>query len=89
MSQQSNAAEIIQEKESTGREPIQSLERPAKTSGAPGPKNRIISQFYEAILDPRALSLQEWVGIQESIREIEKLAPHIELIVRLRRGRES
>jgi hypothetical protein len=49
------------------------------------PNNRIIAQFYDAILDPNEFSLEEWIGIQESISEIEKLAPHIELIVRLRK----
>jgi len=87
MNLHANTAEVLENKPSTNGAP--SDQGQVATITPPRHGNKIIEQFYQAILDPKGLSLDEWLGIQESIKEIERLAPHIELIVRLRREKKS
>ena len=88
MNVQGNTAEIIDKSNSI---PGISQNSRADQSNIPAQKtaNKIIDQFHQAILDPKGLSLNEWLDIQQSLKEIERLAPHIELIIRLRKDKEK
>lgn len=83
-----NTAEVIEHDPET-TETSAATSEPIRLNAEKPPKYQIIGKFYEAILDPKGLSLDEWLGIQESIKEIERLSPHIELIVRLRKERNN
>lgn len=88
MNENDNAAEVIEPTSETTETNATATEATKFYAEKP-PKNQIIGKFYEAILDPKGLSLEEWLGIQESIQEIERLSPHIELIVRLRKEKNN
>ena len=44
----------------------------------------LLHDIESAILDSGRLTLAEWKALRESLRAIEELVPHIDLIVRLK-----
>ena len=44
----------------------------------------LIDEIKNAILDSAKLTLDEWRSLRQRIVEIEKLAPHIDLIIQLK-----
>lgn len=51
----------------------------AKTDG-----RSLIDEIKDAILDSGKLSLDEWMGLRDRLKEIERLVPHIDLIIELK-----
>jgi len=49
----------------------------------------LIDELQEAILDSGKLSLPQWRELRERLREIERLIPHIDLIIQLRERRKG
>jgi hypothetical protein len=50
-----------------------------------GPGNRsLVEELEDAVLDSGKLSLAEWVALRERLRAIERLIPHIDLIIQLK-----
>ena len=50
-----------------------------------GPGNRsLVEELEDAVLDSGKLSLSEWVALRERLRAIERLIPHIDLIIQLK-----
>lgn len=58
------------------------LEDEGKGSG-----RNLIDELQDAILDSGKLSLAQWKGLRTRLHEIEKLIPHIDLIIQLRERR--
>jgi hypothetical protein len=44
----------------------------------------LIDEIKGAILDSGKLSLDEWMGLRDRLKEIERLVPHIDLIIELK-----
>lgn len=44
----------------------------------------LIDEIKDAILDSGKLSLDEWMGLRDRLKEIERLVPHIDLIIELK-----
>jgi hypothetical protein len=47
----------------------------------------LIEEIQEAILDSGKLSLAQWQALRDRLSELEKLAPTIDLIIRLKQRR--
>jgi hypothetical protein len=47
----------------------------------------LIDELQDAILDSGKLTLPQWKDLRERLREIEKVIPHIDLIIQLRERR--
>lgn len=47
----------------------------------------LIDELQEAILDSGKLSLRQWKDLRSRLQEIERLIPHIDLIIALRERR--
>ncbi len=43
----------------------------------------LVDEIHEAILDSGKLTLKEWTDFRASLKEIEELIPHIDLIINL------
>jgi len=54
-----------------------------------GTKRSLIDEIQEAILNSGKLTLPEWIILRNRLREVERLAPHIDLIISLRQARSS
>jgi hypothetical protein len=44
----------------------------------------LIDEIKDAVLDSGKLSLDEWMGLRDRLKEIERLIPHIDLIIELK-----
>jgi hypothetical protein len=53
-------------------------------SSKKGATRQLIREMRSAILDSGKLSLGEWRGLRNSLREIEELLPVIEMIIKLK-----
>jgi hypothetical protein len=51
---------------------------------APDGRNSLIDRINDAVLDSGKLSLDEWRSLRGQLREIERLIPHIDLIIDLK-----
>ncbi len=58
------------------------LAEPSDTS-----KKNLIDEIQDAILDSGKLSISEWVALRDRLKSIERLIPHIDLIIDLKAGR--
>lgn len=47
-------------------------------------ENNLIDEIQDAILDSGKLSLEDWRRLRNRLREIERLIPHIDLIIELK-----
>lgn len=47
----------------------------------------LIDEIEEAVLDSGKLSLPEWITLRSRLREVERLAPTIDLIIALKQKR--
>jgi hypothetical protein len=54
-----------------------------------GTGRSLIDEIEDAILDSGKLSLQEWMTLRLRLKEVERLAPHIDLIIALRQKRPT
>lgn len=54
-----------------------------------GSGRNLIDELQEAILDSGKLSLPQWRDLRDRLREIERLIPHIDLIIQLRERRKA
>lgn len=52
-------------------------------------KSSLIDEINDAILDSGKLSLDEWKSLRARLKEIEKLIPHIDLIIELKHKTEG
>jgi hypothetical protein len=52
-----------------------------------GISRSLIDEIEEAILDSGKLSVQEWITLRSRLREVERLAPTIDLIIALKQKR--
>lgn len=59
------------------------------TEDVPGGKKSLIDEIQDAMLDSGKLSLREWRALRERLREIERLIPHIDLIIQLKSQRKD
>ncbi|MCP5108473.1 MAG: hypothetical protein GY950_34125 [bacterium] len=48
----------------------------------------LIEEIKDALLDSGRLSLREWRSLRARLKEIEKLIPHIDLIIELKEKRK-
>lgn len=53
-----------------------------------GEKKSLIDEIRSAILDSGRLQLAEWKSLRARLKEIEKLIPHIDLIIELKQKAE-
>lgn len=53
-----------------------------------GERKSLIDEIKDAILDSGKLSLGDWVMLRERLTEIERLIPHIDLVIRLKQDRK-
>ena len=53
-----------------------------------GEKRSLIDEIKDAILDSGKLQLAEWKSLRARLKEIERLVPHIDLIVELKQKAE-
>ncbi|MCP4154729.1 MAG: hypothetical protein GY757_43815 [bacterium] len=44
----------------------------------------LIEEIKDAILDSAKLSLNDWKALRQKLKEIERLIPHIDLIIQLK-----
>ena len=51
-------------------------------------KKSLIDEIKDALLDSGKLSLREWRSLRARLKEIEKLIPHIDLIIELKAKQE-
>jgi len=49
-------------------------------------ENSLVSELKRAILDSGKLEINQWESLRAHIREIEELIPHIDLIIKLKKG---
>lgn len=49
-------------------------------------ENSLVSELKRAILDSGKLELEQWQSLRDHIGEIEELIPHIDLIIKLKKG---
>lgn len=49
----------------------------------------LVDEIKNAILDSGKLTLEEWKSLRKRINEIEKLTPHIDLIIQLKDTQEK
>lgn len=47
----------------------------------------LVDELHEAILDSGKLTLRQWKDLRSRLQEIERLIPHIDLIIALRERR--
>lgn len=47
----------------------------------------LVDELHEAILDSGKLTLRQWKDLRSRLQEIERLIPHIDLIITLRERR--
>ena len=47
----------------------------------------LVDELHEAILDSGKLTLRQWKDMRSRLQEIERLIPHIDLIITLRERR--
>lgn len=47
-------------------------------------RKSLIDEIKDAILDSGKLSLDEWMGLRDRLKEIERLVPTIDLIIELK-----
>jgi hypothetical protein len=47
----------------------------------------LVCELKGAILDSGKLALIQWEALRDHLREIEELIPHIDLIIKLKKGR--
>ncbi|GLX77475.1 hypothetical protein tinsulaeT_08150 [Thalassotalea insulae] len=47
----------------------------------------LVAELKRAILDSGKLELVQWESLRDHIREIEELIPHIDLIIKLKKGK--
>lgn len=52
-----------------------------------GTHRSLIDEIEEAILDSGKLSLPEWITLRSRLREVERLAPTIDLMIALKQKR--
>jgi hypothetical protein len=50
-------------------------------------RKNLIDEIQDAILDSGKLSISEWVALRDRLKVIERLIPHIDLIIDLKSGR--
>lgn len=50
-------------------------------------RDSLIEQIKDAILDSGKLALNDWVKLRSILTEVERLIPHIDLIIRLKQER--
>lgn len=50
-------------------------------------KKSLIDEIEDAVLDSGKLSLKEWMALRDRLKEIERLVPHIDLIIQLKSQR--
>ncbi len=55
-------------------------------AGSAGGKS-LIDEIRDAVLDSGKLSLREWRALRDRLKEIERLIPHIDLIIELKTQR--
>ena len=51
-------------------------------------KKNLIEEIKDAILDSGRLKLSEWKSLRARLKEIERLVPHIDLIIELKQKAE-
>ena len=47
-------------------------------------RKSLIDEIKDAVLDSGKLSLDQWLGLRDRLKEIERLIPHIDLIIELK-----
>ncbi len=52
-----------------------------------GTRKNLIDEIRDAVLDSGKLSISEWVALRDRLKIIERLIPHIDLIIELKSGR--
>jgi hypothetical protein len=52
-----------------------------------GTRKNLIDEIRDAVLDSGKLSISEWVALRDRLKIIERLIPHIDLIIELKAGR--
>jgi hypothetical protein len=57
--------------------------------GRDGGQRSLIDELNDAILDSGRLSLKEWRALRARLKEIERLVPHIDLIIELKSRRDA
>jgi len=50
-------------------------------------RKNLIDEIQDAVLDSGKLSISEWVALRDRLKIIERLIPHIDLIIELKSGR--
>jgi hypothetical protein len=50
-------------------------------------RKSLIDEIQDAILDSGKLSLDEWIALRDRLKSIERLIPHIDLIIDLKAAR--
>ena len=50
-------------------------------------RKNLIDEIEDAVLDSGKLSISEWVALRDRLKFIERLIPHIDLIIELKSGR--
>lgn len=53
-----------------------------------GVRKNLVDEIKDAILDSGRLSLADWVALRERLTEIERLIPHIDLVIRLKQEKK-
>ena len=54
------------------------------SDGNTGDRKNLIDEIKDAILDSGKLSLDEWMGLRDRLKEIERLIPTIDLMIDLK-----
>lgn len=52
----------------------------------PDDEHSLVEELKRAILDSGKLELDQWQSLREHLGEIEALIPHIDLIIKLKKG---
>ncbi len=56
---------------------------------ADGTRKSLLDEIRDAVLDSGKLSLREWRALRDRLKEIERLIPHIDLIIDLKSSRRE
>jgi len=51
-------------------------------------RHSLLDEIKDAVLDSGKLSLEEWVRLRHQLKELERLIPHIDLIIQLKQARK-
>lgn len=49
----------------------------------------LLEEIQAAVLDSGKLSLEGWISLRERLKELERLSPHIDLIIELKRREQG